>query len=411
MEDFRSLEEFNHYGYVDYERFANSRFIHEPDLGRNWKDILPNVTSFVMLRDPIDRLYSEWAMVRDWTDREMGDAVDGVRVREIARRGFEEFITSKNDHIFAITWNCLTRRLLLSDRETIIKWDKREGLKKKDFAKHALNVALRHLEQIDHVGLVERFDETIESLAMLIPFTGEGAPQSYNSRGGRAYGHKIDARTLEVAASITELDRIVYNAARRKFESQMRRLREIHGKDLWTAAKEAYTRQMVELPSWALISMGSGLRGSGWQAREVNGHKISRWIGPSRYATLDVPINKSDDMLMRIRCTNFLNEDQLSVLRITADDEPLHIESWIYEGRHRYFEARIDASALRNDPILTLGFDCGFVGTSPGRGDPRVLGLEFAELEIGPISGFNRGRPGTPLANAESRTRVSADAM
>jgi hypothetical protein len=399
MEEFRSVKEFDDLGYVDYERIAKSRFIHESDLGRNWKDVLSNVTSFVMLRDPIDRLYSEWAMVHDWTDQEAVEAKDGKKVRDIARKGFGEFLRSKNDHVFNITWNCMTRKLLLGDRSTIHRWDNREGINSKKFAEHALRVALNNLEQIDHVGLVEQFDDSLSSLAILVPFLGQGASQIYNARGGRAYRHKIDAKTLGIATSITALDQVLYDAACRKFESQISRLRRTYGRDLWKAAGEAYRRQMVELPSWALISMGSGLRGSGWQAREVNGHKISRWIGPSRFARLDVPINKSNDMLVRVRCTNFLNEDQLSVLRMTADDQPLNVESWIYEGRYRYFEAPIAANALRNDPILQLGFDCGFVGPSPDPGDPRILGLEFAELEIGPISGFNRGRPGTPLTN------------
>ena len=398
--------------FPDFERCAQAKFIHEPYVGRDWQDCLPNTSSFAMFRDPIDRLYSDWMMICAWSKSEINASADYQLIYEVANSGFRNFISSTDRRVLLVHYNRMTFNLLRNDIAAVQDWNDVRFSEDTTFVERVLQIALGNLSRIDIVGIIERFQESYFSLALGLGFDPSCAPQAYNSRGNRCYRDSLDAESLALAKNATQLDDIVYTAALQRFDRQMAKLNKAYGADLRAAAEALYLSEVGRPRDWTIVSMGDGLRGHGWHCHEVNGSKVSRWMGPTSIATLDVPIDKSrGDLFVRARCTSFINPDQISRFRLSADGSPLDLQTWVHLGRYRYFEAVIPAHVMNGEAVLRLGFDCGFVERPPNPNDPRWLGLEFAEVEIGPPSGFRDRAPGTPHAQSCLKSPVTAPAF
>ncbi len=396
VETYFSRAGFAEFDFPDFEDVARARFVHEPSGSRDWKTMLANVVSFTMLRDPIDRLYSQWMMIRQWPDAIAAAREGGEALRESARRGFHEFLGNDDRNAILDRWNGMTGYLMLGDREMVELWRALEIIRDEHLARRALDLAIANLERIDILGIVERFEETLEVLALELPFSAGPTVQTHNARGAGGYRAVLDADSLSLVEQSTTLDRRLYEVALARFSEQKKRREAEFGPDLTAAARERYESSFARTPDWALVSMGDALKGSGWQAREVNGAKLSRWIGPRPTAELDVDVAKRGQMMIRARCTGFRDPAQLEQFAMRADGVPLRTETWIHLDRFRYFEAVVDAADLRAGAPLHLEFDCAFTRPAPDPRDPRLLGLEFCEIEIGPLAGFRRGAPGTP---------------
>lgn len=398
MERYYSRENFTEFDYPDFEEIARARFIHEPSGSRNWKSILPNVSTFAMLRDPVDRLCSQWMMVRQWSAAEAEKRKNTGAIHELARSGFESFLASDDPNIILDRWNGMTGYLLLGNRAIIERWRSLEIMRNPALAREALDLAISNLESLDFIGLVERFEDSLDALAVDFPFSRDREAQAHNVRGSGTYRSSLDPEVLALAESATALDDRLYTVARDRFARQIGRLRKEYGSDLKAAAASRHEAAFREPPDWVLVSMGDALRGSGWHAREVNGMKMSRWMGPGPIATIDVDVEKARGLFIRARCTSFVDPLQLAGFKMSADKVPLNVGTWVLDGRYRYFEAVVSGDLLRPNTPLHLEFDCGFVLRSGNPGDPRQLGLEFSEIEVGPASGFRQGEPGTPIA-------------
>ena len=397
MERYSERLDFDQYDYPEYEEISRARFIHEPSGTRNWKSILPNISTFAMFRDPIDRVYSQWMMIAKWTDEESRNDGRYNIMRETALAGFEQFMTSEDPRVILDRWNSMTAYLLMGDRDISERWVALEGVYNADFAREALDLAIANLEAIDLIGLVEAFDDSYDALGIAFPFVPDGPLQSHNVRGTGGYRRSLDQSARAAAEGSNTLDEVVYAAARNLFSKQMERLAAEFGGDLKAAALQRYEQSLIDAPEWAIVSMGGRLHGFGWHAREVNGAKLSRWIGPRPIATIDVPLKKKGDVFVRARCTAFIDPNQLTAFKMSADGVPLQLTTWVHLDRYRYFEGVISANELRPDSLLRVELDCGFVQLSGNPDDPRELGLEFSEIEVGPASGFCPGAPGTPV--------------
>lgn len=384
--------------FADHNILARARFIHDPFGHADWKQYLTSVQTLVFLRDPIDRLVSDWMMVAAWTDDLVAGNPENEAIREVARQGLLPYLVSPLPGISLFRWNSMTRHMLMGDAELSPRWAALEAQYNPVLAARALDSAVSNLGTIDFIGLVEDFDASVARFCLTYGIDPTLEIQSHNSRGGRHYRDTLTAEELATAEAATTLDRALYQAGLDRYRAQVARSAATHGADSVAKAVLRAEKKLSEPPEWVVCAMGEALNGCGWHGSENNPPKLSRWIGPHPTAMIRIRVQKAGRMMIRIACTSFRDPAQLDALRLTADGAPVPLTRWVHLEQVHFFEGQIDADQLKPDDLLRLAFDCGFVCETGNPDDPRLLGLEFTEIEVGPVGRFRLGRPGTGTA-------------
>lgn len=316
-------------------------------------------------------------MIQRWDDALM-DARDGryLRLRGIARRGFAEFLSLPGAAAFGNAIACHMAR----DSATLTEIG--AACKAGGEPPAALIRLLDgRLASIDVVGFVEEFGDSILRLqARLGLLPAGGALQSHNVH---AAPQQMSPEDLRLAEACTAIDRRLVAAARqRSMETGP-----IDHSALERAARGKYEGRLLDPPASILIEMGQGICSKGWHPCELHGLKRSRWIGPGPVAELDMRIDRSRALLIRLRADSHLSPRQVDGLRIHADGQALSTDHWALPPFDHFFEATVPPSPGA-PPLLRLQIDSVQTLRPPNTGDPRLLGVEVGEIEVGPADGY-----------------------
>ena len=77
-------------------------FIHDPFGVHDWKSLFGDVVEVIFLRDPVERLWSEWRMIARWDDGLLATRDERYRrLRDVARAGFGDFLALPGTAAFA----------------------------------------------------------------------------------------------------------------------------------------------------------------------------------------------------------------------------------------------------------------------------------------------------------------------
>lgn len=366
------------------ELLQRATFIHDPYGTANWKAHLRSVSSFAVFREPVARLVSDWAMSCAWADHEVEHSDELKRARAISREGLRSYLLSREPFIVSKRWNHMAMHMLLGEPGLHRPCLERQFLFDRALVRSIEATALANLQNLDIVGLVEEFPATLQALCLHFGWLIPGEVQTLNERRTGEILEGLDEETLSLARSCTEVDRVLYDAAREKFRAQTAQLADRFGPDLHKASRDLHRRRLVDPPTWVSLGMDEPIPGTGWQAREINGDKQSCWIGPSPHANLHVRVDKSKGLRIRLRCTGFMDIGQLQQFSISMDGKPCAVRFDKDEANIHHVEGSMAAAELdQSDEILAIDLCCGFVCRSSNEGDPRSLGVEISGIEIG----------------------------
>ena len=354
-----------------------AEFLHDPYGVHDWKGLLGNALDVIFLRDPVARLHSEWRMITRWDDALMAGRDERYRrLRAVARGGFSRFLALPGATFFG---NAIAHHLAFGEP---LLAELHAACREAAPAPGALVALLEaRLAAIDVVGFVEDFDVSLAELAARLGcFPPRGLLQVHNMHTGSATLSTEEQRRAE---SCTAIDRQLVAAARASAPSRRQG-------DRWTLDAEAcdrYEARIIEPPTAVLVDMGEGFLNPGWHPCEVNGRKRARWTGPCPVACLDLRIDRSRPLWIRLRVGNHLRPEQVDGLRIAVDGFRCSVDHWVLPPFDHFFEAAIPA-APGSLPWLHVEIDCVDTFSPPDAADTRRLGVEIEEIEIGPAERF-----------------------
>lgn len=370
-------------------------FLHDPFGVHDWKVLFGDVVDVIFLRDPVERLWSEWRMITRWDDALVAARGDAYRrLRDVARSGFVPFLSLPGAAAFGNAFAChLARGSPVLDE--VLAACTAGGP-----PPAALVTTLdARLAAIDVVGFVETFTESFHELVAVLGWPVPARLQSHNVHAAAA---PLAAEERALAEACTRLDRELVDAARVRAAARP-------GATLADRREEAAARSSVRVldpPESLIIDMGEGLVGSGWHPCEVNGRRRTRWIGPGPTATLDVRINRRRPLGLRLRVGNHRFAAQVDGLRILADGVPCAVDHWVLPPFDHFFETTIPA-APEARPLLRLAIDCGQAAAAADPADTRCLGVEIEEIELAPAERFT-ARSLSGLARVREQLAVLA---
>ena len=388
---------------IDPNRLARARFIHDPFGSCYWSEKLSNIATLCFLRDPLDRTLSNWWMMHRWTDDEIEVIPNGELIRDLARNDPYAFFTNPQSR--PLNWNQITAHLACSPNE-IQKASSSGSLDSKEFRSFILKRAEKMLRSLSFIGFQEDFERSLSALQLWLSLPSD-KPQPMNIHASKHQKPTLSADALEAANKLIDLDNIIVSIARELYEEQMEKFQKGYGSDFQRAAEHSYRKSLVSPSGWVIIDMSQPLNGAGWHCREQNTYKFSRWIGPTPKATIDIPIKKDRDLVVRFRVTNILAARQADELTLRVDNYLATLNRWLESTFVVVFEAVIPQKELdHSSDILHLTFDC--VETVTVSGDNRKLGLEICEIEVGPSNVFMPSAPGTPTDVLTRRGTVTS---
>lgn len=401
MEESSSWEDMENSRF-DSGRLARTKFFHDPYGLWDWKSRTPNTVAFTFLRDPLDRLISNWWMIQRWTDQEASSTPGGLEVRDLAVNNAVGFFSPNHQHCQFRNWNNIARHLACDYKAYEEAWRNRT-LDSKEFRRHVISRAEKTLLSLSFIGFQEDFPRSLSALQLWLSLPPD-QPQPLNINASNKQKPKLSEEAIDAASQSIDLDQKLVSIARELYEEQMERFQAAYGMDLSHAANERYNKALVRPPAWKVVDMSQPLNGTGWHCRERNGEKYSRWIGPTPVATIDLPLRKEDDILVRFRVTNILSIRQADNLTLEVDGQAVQLHRWSESEFVVVFDAIVPLAQLnQNDVILRLKFNCAETITMTSSHDDRKLGLEICEIEVGPLEAFIPRSAGTPDVGAAIR--------
>ena len=353
-----------------------AEFLHDPYGVHDWKALLGNTLDVIFLRDPVARLHSEWRMITRWDDALVASRDERYRrLRAVAREGFAPFLALPGATIFgnAIAHHLAFGEPVLAELQAVCR--------SADPASALFDLLEARLAAIDVVGFVEEFEDFLaELVARLGCSPPRGSLQVHNKFATSA---SLTAEERRLAESCTVIDRRLVAAARASAPARRRGDRQA----LDAEACRGYRARILAPPAAVLVDMGEGFLGTGWHPCEINGRKRARWTGPCPVASLDLRIDRSRALHLRLRVGNHLRSTQVDGLRIVIDGHPCQVDHWVLPPFDHFFEVAIPA-APGSLPWLHVEIDCVDTFPPPNAADSRLLGVEIEEIEIGPADRY-----------------------
>ncbi|MEL6223258.1 MAG: sulfotransferase family 2 domain-containing protein [Cyanobacteria bacterium J06627_8] len=373
-----------------------------------------------ILRDPIDRaisLYEFWKRARlrnQPDDKPLSDLLKSATLG-----GLEAFTCYDDPQVHSRTCNRQVRQLAIGvgglgpDPSIAFSDDELLAMAKKNLDDHLF------------VGLTERFQDSVFLLAYIFGWYPIENYQSLRVASKRSRKEDIPQNTLDVVASVNQLDIALYEYGCERFErdySQMiHELQEMYGAPppaegdrlisgtvtpeeridlLLPALEQHYERCYAKHPPQEPVSVYDfnclqPLHGAGWHRRngKNNGVIINdrpfRWTGPETISTMDLPLQADQDLTLRIDILNAIAPDVLDSLRIRVNGHALRLTPLEKAPTSGILYGVIHPEWLTNDrPFTRIEFIVNRTDSpnaiDPANNDTRLVGLAIHQVQVFP---------------------------
>lgn len=379
------------------------------------------VRTFTLLRSPGKRIVSEFFELRRIADATLLKSYERGRVslkwikemRELRLKGPSEFLKEQGPLFRRYFWNIQAETVIraLAPRDRVVR--------------DRLEQARLNLEGFDSVGILERFDQSLQLLCFTFGWRCPEKVQPLNQN--------LDASSAQEDPALAELlngefireDQAVYEMAVKNFKERYAKMiatlaREngIEGRREAEIVAEPFLESNQKLirewldqrylrrvyagkkqhlfprsaPKEVLISMAGPISGSGWLEREGLDHggreKICRWSGPGLESTLDLRISPCCDHELKMRILEVLDPEIACEMKIFING----IEADV-SVRHVFANSFDISCVISRSWIGDDGF-CGLMFRVPkvishlefcGEPDPRLKGFRISALSVAPF--------------------------
>ena len=246
-----------------------------------------------------------------------------------------------------------------------------------------LETARQQLDSFAFVGLVERFETSVQRLMdtlgwPLFDWMTEHAGDRVNVSEGRVRRDELSPGVLDRILELTVLDRALHEGALDRFDA---------GAPVTSRVdRSPFSAEPTDVVD---LDFSGPVPGFGWQMPET--HPVTgagfRWIGPLPEASLFLPLRRERDLDLRLTVQKAITPEVLAGLRLRVDDDEVDLQ---VEGEGDgepplVLVGRVPAST--GDAAGRLHFSVAST-TSPAAldraPDRRQLGVAFSRLELRP---------------------------
>jgi len=310
---------------------------------------LPHAPQIVtMLRDPVDQAVSAWCHIR----RHPASAGPHLRGVSDFRAYLERRIPNPQ---------CRYLTLDASNLEAGAK---------------------RTLSQALAFGFVDRFDDSLAAVAKALAWAPPGGIGVLNGDPGNGGVLQPTAAEIDLVRRHNESDVAVVDWAREEFERRHR----------CASSAAGYERRLrataFPLRAPLTIDMDSAFNGSGWLPPHRASARWIRWTGPSRTATVDLPVRLPPETVIEITCASVAAPDLVEGWSLDVNGTPVRLARYregdelVYRGAIVRASPRLGFTRLSLRTSRTVPFQL----SGPRRDTVRV-GLAVSRIRLWPGHG------------------------
>lgn len=315
-----------------------------------------------LLREPVVRFISEFEQLRKEPLHHLHDELKQLSLVECLKR----------PHLVSYLANKATR-YLGGGPTNVSLWEQKPNL----------DLAIERLQQLEFLGIVEHFSESLQMFSDTFDFPVIEEYETKNVSPERSRRKEIPKKVIEQLTDLNREDIALYEYGVRLFNE---RLSDLSNRREQKVASESQNGKIAF--DFRLVPPGAG-----WYVGEL--HPLLgyiRWSGPGRVSSLRFNLRLGMDFIVRIKIVNVVAPDILASLSIRVNDIPVTlVMSGAQDPEQYIFEGTLPCSAIeQRNGSTQIDFIINRT-VCPGEFDPlnadwRMLGLCYNWLEITPKS-------------------------
>ena len=267
-------------------------------------------------------------------------------------------------------------------------------------------------------GLVERFDESMALMAYTFNWPPVGRIQKLRVAPKKQGSNELEGETLDRVLELNQQDTALYDLAEQVFDQRLTAmyadLAARFGTSSTTDAPDAeqldswldqhylqhrWGQQSAAANDHIRIDFDQPIFGQGWHRREASSIDGSTfcWTGPTTESFIDMATNSQDDARLTIHIINWLIDDIIESLCISANGKPLRdLQTIESQGGTRTLQGIVPAEVMaEHRGRLRVQLHVGRVMSpqqrEPRNPDGRNVGVAVNWIHLEPA---NRSEPG-----------------
>lgn len=262
---------------------------------------------FSMVRDPVERVLSNYFFLRSGLLIDQADEQAQLQIRLAKQLDLADFI----EHPDTQTVSC--------DHQTYFFGD--DWRSARDNRSEVLKAAIANIDDFDLVGINERYDESMQMLCARVGWKPWPADVRLNTTRERAQRDAVDPAILRRIEALNEGDLVLVDRLERRFDKEFRAaLRHFVRLSHDTSQAEAFASSKP--PETVDLFADAGLDGEGWYPRERLPHSYVRWMGPGLEATATVYVDRGRDLKVEVYAMGWTSRAILDTLVLSVDGTP-----------------------------------------------------------------------------------------
>jgi hypothetical protein len=315
-----------------------------------------------LLREPVVRFISEFEQLQKEPLHHLHEELKQVSLVEcLKRRHLVSYLSNK------------ATRYLGGEPTNVPLWEQKPNLE----------LAIERLQQLDFMGIVEHFSESLRLFEDTFDFPTALTYETKNVSPERSRRKEIPKEVIEQIAELNREDIALYEYGLRLFNE---RLYELSKRRDYEIARISKT-DTIQF-NFRLVPPGSG-----WYAGELHPTLgYIRWSGPGQVSSLRFCLRRGLDFKIRFQIVNAIAPDILASLSVKINGYPVALVMLTtQEPDHFIFEGTLPSSVIGQSNGSTqidflINHTVSPCDTDSLSTDRRMLGLCYHWLEITPKS-------------------------
>jgi len=351
------------------------------------------------LRDPIERALSQYSQCRRDPNYRNYERMQSMSIEEyLGTPGF-----------FGAVTNVSTRMLSVQFDAPIHSLNDLSIASRKTGSNPSLDLAKEHLRECAFFGLTERFQDSVNLFAYIFRLPPMREIPKLRAAPKRSDRTQLSSQALDRLYELNQDDIELYAYAQELFEDRYTRMREElqkrfsdgNGADTQSTIEELLERDYLlhsterdlKLTDTFIYDFHHPFPRSGWYPSEEVGERRWTWSGPGTVSTIDLPLDRTVNLKIRLIVQYAAASDILESLTLFIDDEPVSLTRSRGSDGTTIFQGVIPCVI----PSL-VGIDCRGLSRlifrvnrtayppniDPNSPEARLLGIAASWIEISP---------------------------
>ena len=300
-----------------YKLIAKFHFSHL--LIDDFRQLYPDLKVISVLRDPVDRVFSQIEHWRRTPDVHMKDAAPEMVsvINDVKRGDIDKVVHCEPDSYHVYLMENYQAKMLSgyvgrAPDDDIL-----------------LETALKNLENIDLVGVTERLDMFAEIVSFNLGFYNTYSDEKLNVTPQSDRLDPVErARLRDILSEKNRIDAIVFEEAKKRFT---RHVQDYH--DALFQLRGGQKLRTLAPGEEAAFGMESALVGEGWHEREAGlGGGCARWGGPGSSSVLYPAIALQGETSIDFNIVSVINDEIYASMQIFINGSYAPHETSIRDG-------------------------------------------------------------------------------